>query len=204
MKEPTIHQVEIVVCSSCLDGIGEECHVPECLFCFRDVPRLEDGTLRQLIDGRGLIDGKLPLDGQLIELEAGRGLTVDEAMKAIDAINDTELDRWTSEVRGVIERVEEHGRHLGPHPWEIEGRVGFFERAEVVEPSDDSDLIDEDPLEGEALVQVLVPRGLHLEWNGTEWVDDRCGCRYHPDDDAGSHGGAPHVHRCEKHGGIDA
>ena len=39
----------------------------------------------------------------------------------------------------------------------------------------------------------------HLTWNGTEWVDSRCGCRYHPDDDNGSHGGAPHVHRCEQH-----
>lgn len=39
----------------------------------------------------------------------------------------------------------------------------------------------------------------HLRWSGAEWVDDRCGCRYHPDDDNGSHGGAPHVHRCAHH-----
>lgn len=39
-----------------------------------------------------------------------------------------------------------------------------------------------------------------LTWNGTEWVDERCGCRYHPDDDNGSHGGAPHLHLCEQHG----
>lgn len=37
-----------------------------------------------------------------------------------------------------------------------------------------------------------------LTWNGAEWVAP-CGCRYHPDDDNGSHGGAPHVHRCETH-----
>ena len=43
------------------------------------------------------------------------------------------------------------------------------------------------------------PRELHLSWNGVEWVDDRCGCRYHPDDPNGSHGGAPHVHRCKQH-----
>jgi hypothetical protein len=42
-------------------------------------------------------------------------------------------------------------------------------------------------------------RHLHLVWSGTEWVDERCGCRYHPDDDNGSHGGAPHVHRCKAH-----
>ena len=42
----------------------------------------------------------------------------------------------------------------------------------------------------------------HLKWNGTEWVDERCGCRYHPDDDNGKHGGAPHVHLCEKHSRI--
>lgn len=44
-------------------------------------------------------------------------------------------------------------------------------------------------------------RAHHLAWNGTEWVDARCGCRYHPDDDNGSHGGAPHVHRCKAHEG---
>ncbi len=43
------------------------------------------------------------------------------------------------------------------------------------------------------------PRPHHLKWNGTEWVDERCGCRYHPDDDRGTHGGAPHVHPCRKH-----
>ncbi len=43
------------------------------------------------------------------------------------------------------------------------------------------------------------PRELHLSWNGVEWMDDRCGCRYHPDDPNGSHGGAPHVHRCKQH-----
>ena len=42
-------------------------------------------------------------------------------------------------------------------------------------------------------------RALHLVWNGVEWIDDRCGCRYHPDDPNMSHGGAPHVHPCERH-----
>ena len=46
-------------------------------------------------------------------------------------------------------------------------------------------------------------RALHLVWDGTDWIDDRCGCRYHPDDPNGSHGGAPHVHRCERHTGDD-
>jgi len=32
-------------------------------------------------------------------------------------------------------------------------------------------------------------RPMHLVWNGTEWVDDRCGCRFHPDP-------FPHVHPC--------
>ena len=39
----------------------------------------------------------------------------------------------------------------------------------------------------------------HLVWDGIEWVDERCGCQYHPDDDNGTHGGAPHVHLCAKH-----
>lgn len=39
-----------------------------------------------------------------------------------------------------------------------------------------------------------------LIWSGKEWVAP-CGCAYHPDDDNGSHGGAPHVHRCEAHSG---
>ena len=43
------------------------------------------------------------------------------------------------------------------------------------------------------------PRELNLVWNGVEWADDRCGCRYHPDDQNMSHGGGPHVHQCERH-----
>lgn len=39
-----------------------------------------------------------------------------------------------------------------------------------------------------------------LEWSGREWKAP-CGCAYHPDDDKGTHGGAPHVHRCQEHGG---
>ena len=42
-------------------------------------------------------------------------------------------------------------------------------------------------------------RLLHLTFDGTEWVDDRCGCRYHPDDDNSTHGGGPHVHQCDEH-----
>ncbi len=48
------------------------------------------------------------------------------------------------------------------------------------------------------------PRPLHLAWTGTEWVDSRCGCRYHPDDNNMSHGGAPHVHLCERHASVAA
>jgi len=48
-------------------------------------------------------------------------------------------------------------------------------------------------------VEPAPPRFHHLAWNGTEWIDSRCGCRYHPDDDNGSHGGAPHIHPCEQH-----
>lgn len=49
---------------------------------------------------------------------------------------------------------------------------------------------------------ILLPRPArdhHLRWVETEWADARCGCRYHPDDDNGTHGGAPHVHLCERH-----
>lgn len=51
----------------------------------------------------------------------------------------------------------------------------------------------------QALTAEEPSRPHHLAWNGTEWTDDRCGCRYHPDDNNGKHGGAPHVHRCEQH-----
>lgn len=46
---------------------------------------------------------------------------------------------------------------------------------------------------------VPIGRPHHLLWNGSEWTDERCGCRYHPDDDNGTHGGAPHVHPCAAH-----
>lgn len=52
----------------------------------------------------------------------------------------------------------------------------------------------------EAPEHETVERPLHLVWNGAEYVDARCGCRYHPDDDNHTHGGGPHVHPCEQHG----
>jgi len=47
-------------------------------------------------------------------------------------------------------------------------------------------------------------RALHLMWNGEEWIDERCGCRYHPDDPNMTHGGAPHMHPCKKHAKQDS
>lgn len=52
----------------------------------------------------------------------------------------------------------------------------------------------------EAPPKAAEARAHHLGWNGHEWVDHRCGCRYHPDDDRGTHGGGPHVHPCTTHG----
>lgn len=51
----------------------------------------------------------------------------------------------------------------------------------------------------ESRADSLPRRPNHLKWNGHEWVDCRCGCRYHPDDDNGTHGGGPHVHACDAH-----
>lgn len=49
------------------------------------------------------------------------------------------------------------------------------------------------------LVSVFTPTRMHkLTWDGKQWIAP-CGCAYHPDDDNMSHGGAPHVHRCEVH-----
>lgn len=72
VDEPAVHEIGIYVCDPCLDGHGAECHVPACVFCFHDVPRFTDPffpTLRKLIDGRGTIDGKLLLDGELHDID---------------------------------------------------------------------------------------------------------------------------------------
>ncbi len=45
----------------------------------------------------------------------------------------------------------------------------------------------------------MAERPNHLIWMETEWVDERCGCAYHPDDDNGTHGGGPHRHGCPAH-----
>lgn len=42
-----VYRVELQVCELCLVGEGEECHVPECAFCFRDVP---DEELREVLN----------------------------------------------------------------------------------------------------------------------------------------------------------
>lgn len=60
-----------------------------------------------------------------------------------------------------------------------------------------------EPAPAPARDEIAPTRPHHLRWSGVEWVDDRCGCRYHPDDNNGSHGGAPHVHRCDQHPDVD-
>ena len=51
----------------------------------------------------------------------------------------------------------------------------------------------------EAALLELEHRPLHLVVRNGEWVDDRCGCAYHPDDDNNTHRGGPHVHECAEH-----
>lgn len=82
-EEPAVRKIEAYVCDACLDGRGQECHVPACLFCFRDVPRFGDtnfATLRVLLDGRGLIDGKLLLDGELLDVDPFEDADDDEEL----------------------------------------------------------------------------------------------------------------------------
>ena len=40
MSEPTLHRVELTLCSLCLDGAGGECHVPGCALWINRAPDL--------------------------------------------------------------------------------------------------------------------------------------------------------------------
>lgn len=84
--------------------------------------------------------------------------------------------------RRTIERLA-RALEGGIHQWQGHARSWLCEQL----PTEDTSPADEPA------------RPNHLIWCDNEWVDDRCGCRYHPDDDNGTHGGAPHVHRCERH-----
>lgn len=42
---PTVHDVVVRVCQDCIDLKGQECHVPECVFCFRGM-----GEVKHLLD----------------------------------------------------------------------------------------------------------------------------------------------------------
>lgn len=43
-----VYRVRLVICEKCLAGEGDECHVPECAFCFRPVPK---GELLEVLNG---------------------------------------------------------------------------------------------------------------------------------------------------------
>lgn len=57
----------------------------------------------------------------------------------------------------------------------------------------------EDEDEEQVGPRFIQPRQHHLIWKNNQWVDQRCGCAYHPDDDNGTHGGGPHGHPCKAH-----
>ena len=51
--EPTLHLVEMQMCSLCLDGAGGECHTPGCILWINRAPdlSLRDHPFLMSIDG---------------------------------------------------------------------------------------------------------------------------------------------------------
>jgi hypothetical protein len=65
--DPVIHIVEFRVCDPCVQLKGEECHTPECVFCFRSVSDaarvLDDTLICPIIDGeRHILIERAPID----------------------------------------------------------------------------------------------------------------------------------------------
>lgn len=146
-------------------------------------------------------------DGVMTWREETRENAVAACWRVRDAVFGAEPDAIDSTRRVAAAGVEAFRSWYVQHPLRGTEEDEFTdladEYADRLRDGKEDAAIDVVARERAPYVQVLVPRGLHLEWNGTEWVDDRCGCRYHPDDDRGSHGGAPHVHRCERHSAAD-
>jgi len=114
---------------------------------------------------------------------------VDDRLSSENAALRERVEALEAALRGV--RVHHYEWQFGGYCWCLSNRTGA------------TDEHDAHCLEARAALAASPPEGtarpLHLSWNGTEWVDDRCGCRFHPDDPNNNHGGGPHVHQCAFH-----
>lgn len=67
--EPRVHDCIVRVCQGCIDLKGQECHVPECVFCFKGMDEakwlLDKMLICPIIDGERYI-----LAGDAVEAEA--------------------------------------------------------------------------------------------------------------------------------------
>ncbi len=57
-----IKHVAMYVCEMCLDGYGEECHVPGCIHCFQAVPARLDPLMYEVL-------GEFEVDNERGEVE---------------------------------------------------------------------------------------------------------------------------------------
>ena len=57
--KPRIRTATIIICQSCLDLVGEECHTPECVFCLRSVAEakwlMDKMLIAPIVDGERFI-----------------------------------------------------------------------------------------------------------------------------------------------------
>lgn len=140
----------------------------------------------------------LPRDADLTDLQAeldDYSARIDVIIEILDGVDDTE-GREDHRLRRVLSVAERSGTV------EIAALRALLRKAMVgLRTEDTPEEIYAVVSEALALTRTTtLARDHRLAWNGTEWVAP-CGCRYHPEDDNGTHGGAPHVHPCASHAG---
>ncbi len=50
MEKIKVKRIAINVCEMCLEGRGEECHVPVCYYCFHGVPDAFDARMYDVLE----------------------------------------------------------------------------------------------------------------------------------------------------------
>ena len=119
-----------------------------------------------------------------------------------------EINSLVSERAALLERTELLAEEIGHLRDDLETRAqeraALLERVEALEQERDRLVASNEAAwkrvaTAEAKLLELEHRPLHLVVRDGQWVDDRCGCAYHPDDDNNTHRGGPHVHECAEH-----
>lgn len=113
MSEPTLHRVVLTLCSSCIDGEGQQCHTPGCALIRNRCPDfpVRDSCDVESIDGfpfdygtmkRGTaLDASTQIDAAAEEYDPGHVLRVNEDLRRENVRLQSHVPGLSAEIDGL-------------------------------------------------------------------------------------------------------